>query len=209
MCVCAGRGIPTGQSPERSLRAAPGVFSLSSLFLEENFLLTRPPTSTHTHAGFPHTLRGDQVSPLSPGQLPGQDADLPRIIKRLHNHQNPNSICYSVASRQTQQQCHGTDTKAPRSLPGPQISREPRRTPCLCRARSADPGPSSGVTGALPGSRVITRVHPGEERAINPRRKKLIYLKPRRCKGWKSCPPESSASYNRGWKAIFKNRRRE
>lgn len=46
--MCAGRGIPTGLSPERSLRAAPGVFSLSSLFLEENFLLTRPPTSTHT-----------------------------------------------------------------------------------------------------------------------------------------------------------------
>lgn len=142
--MCAGRGIPTGQSPARSLRAAPGVFSLSSFFLEKNFLLRRTPASTHAHAGFPHTLAGDHVSPLSAGQLPSWHADHPRIIRRLHNHQNSNSTSYFVTLRQTQRQCHGIDTKVPRSPSLPQRSREPQGIPRVCRARSSQPWSEQG-----------------------------------------------------------------
>lgn len=84
------------------------------------------------------------MSPLSPGQLPSWDADLPRIIRTLYNHQNSNSVSYSVIFLQTQQQCRGTDTKVPRCPSLPQRSREPQGIPRVCRARSSQARSAQG-----------------------------------------------------------------
>ena len=51
-----------------------------------------------------------------------------------------------------------------------------------------DPGPSRGITGALHGRRVIARVHPGEERAIKPRRKKINLFKAKALQGLEELP---------------------
>lgn len=147
------------------------------------------------------------MSPLSPGQLPSWDADLPRIIRTLYNHQNSNSVSYSVIFLQTQQQCRGTDTKVPRCPSLPQRSREPQGIPRVCRARSSQARSAQGHHRRAARGEELSPREEGDQ--TDKDKKKSFYFKPRRCKGWKNCPSELSASYNRGWKAIFKNRRRE
>lgn len=210
--VCVrGEGDSHRAEPREEFTRSPRAFLFVLLIPGRKLPSDSSPPHPHTRR-FPSHAQRRPSYPLSPGQLPSWDADLPRIIKRLYNQQNPNSICYSVTSRQTQQQCHGTDTEAPRSLPRPQISREPRRIPWLCRAQSARPRPERGRHRRTPREkRCRTGASRGGEGYQTEKEQKpqQIYLKPRRCKGWQSCPSESSASYNCGWKAIFKNRRRE
>lgn len=75
VCVCAraGRGIPTAQSPEKSLRAAPGV--LFVLILEGKL---PPPTRTPRSRRFPPQAPRLRVR-LSPRTAPGHHHPKTRI----------------------------------------------------------------------------------------------------------------------------------
>lgn len=75
VCVCAraGRGIPTAQSPEKSLRAAPGV--LFVLILEGKL---PPPTRTPRSRRFPPHAPRLRVR-LSPRTAPGHHHPKTRI----------------------------------------------------------------------------------------------------------------------------------
>lgn len=113
----AGRGIPTAQSPEKSLRAAPGV--LFVLILEGKL---PPPNRTPRSRRFPSHAPRFRVH-RSPWATPGHHHPKTRI-----------AIAARVTSGRTQRQRRGAGT-APvrhrRSCPHTQSSAEPQRIPQL------------------------------------------------------------------------------
>lgn len=129
------------------------------------------------------------MSPLSPGQLPSWDADLPRIIRTLYNHQNSNSSSNSVTFLQTQQQCRGTDTKVPRCPSLPQRSREP---PGIQWGLPCPVFPSPELAGASParctGRRVITEGRGRSNRQGQKKKKKILLFQAKALQGVEELP---------------------
>lgn len=139
-----GEGDSHRAEPREEFTRSPRGFLFVLLIPGEKLPSDAYPPYTRARRFPAHVRRRDHVSPLSPGQLPSWDAVLPSIIRRLYNHQNSDSICYSVTFRQAQQQCHGTDTTVPRSPSRPQRSREPQGIPWVCRARFSQPRSEQG-----------------------------------------------------------------